>query len=302
MDYISEIKRLKKERDAVILAHNYCVPEIQDIADITGDSLGLSIDAANTENSVIVFCGVHFMAETAFMLAPDKTVLLPAADAGCPMADMVEATALKELKAKHPGVPVVCYVNSSAAVKAESDICCTSANAVNVVQSIDSNKIIFVPDKNLGHYVSRFTDKEIILWDGYCPVHDKSTAEDVAKLKIENPDALVVAHPECPAGVIDLADHVCSTSGIFEYCKNSDSDTFIICTEMGVNHRLQKENPDKTFLYAYKEFICEDMKKTGLKELYECLKDMKNSVTVDEDVRVKGVKSIERMLEVPRNH
>jgi quinolinate synthase len=301
MDLKREIKKLLKERDAILLAHNYQIDEIQEIADITGDSLGLSIEASKVKQSTIVFCGVHFMAETAYMLAPEKTVLLPVEDAGCPMADMADAEELRNLKSRYPNVPVVCYVNSTAEVKAECDICCTSANAINVVKSIDSDKIIFVPDQNLGHYVSRFTDKEIILWEGFCPVHHKVKASDVEKLKLENPDALFVAHPECPPDVIELADHVCSTSGLYGFVKKSNNKKFIIGTEIGVGYRLKLENPEKEFIFAYNDFSCFNMKKTTLENLYESLRDNKYKITVNEDIRQKAVVSIERMLKVPRN-
>ncbi len=301
MDLKVEIKRLLKEKNAVLIAHNYQIDDIQEIADITGDSLGLSIEAAKVKQDTIVFCGVHFMAETAYMLAPDKTVLLPVEDAGCPMADMADAEGLRKLKERHPGVPVVCYVNSTAEVKAECDICCTSANAVNVVKSIDADKIIFVPDQNLGHYVSRFTDKEIILWEGFCPVHHKVKASEVEKLKNENPDALFVAHPECPPDVVELADHVCSTSGLYGYVKKSNCKKFIIGTESGVGYRLRIENPDKKFIFAYEKFDCANMKKTTLQSVYDALKNEQFKITVDENIRKKAVVSIERMLKIPRN-
>jgi quinolinate synthase len=302
MDYKKEIRRLAEEKDAVILAHNYQIDDIQEIADITGDSLGLSIEAAKTDKSVIVFCGVHFMAETAYMLSPDKTVLLPEAAAGCPMADMITGEKLREFKQKHPGAATVCYVNTSAEVKAESDICCTSANAVNVIKHIDNDKIIFVPDRNLGHYVSRFTDKEMILWQGWCPIHQRTTELEVRQLKGKYPDAPVVVHPENPPEVVDLADHVCSTSGVYTYCRESDAKRFIIATEEGVGYRLRLENPDKEFIFAYKGFVCKNMKKTSLKSVYEALLHKQNIVTVPEEIRLKGVKCIERMLEVPRNY
>jgi len=301
MDYKAEIKRLAKERDAVILAHNYQIDDIQDIADIVGDSLGLSIDASKVKNKVIVFCGVHFMAETAHMLAPDKTVLLPNLDAGCPMADMITGEKLREFKKEHPGATTVCYVNSSAEVKAESDLCCTSGNAVNVIKSISTDKIIFVPDKNLGHYVSKFTDKEVILYPGFCPIHNRLTPVQVERIMAQYPDAEFVAHPECPPAVVDMANHVCSTSGLFSYCKNSDKKQFIIGTEEGVGYRLRKENPDKEFIFAYDGFTCKNMKKTTLKHVYDCLLNMSNVITVDKDMAKKAVTCIERMLAIPRN-
>ncbi|MGE4267556.1 MAG: quinolinate synthase NadA [Deferribacterales bacterium] len=301
MDYKAEIKKLAKQRDAVILAHNYQIDDIQEIADITGDSLGLSIEAAKTPNKVIVFCGVHFMAETAHMLAPEKTVLLPRPDAGCPMADMITGEKLAGFKAQHPGAVTVCYVNSTAEVKAQSDLCCTSGNAVNVIKSIQSDKILFVPDKNLGNYVQRFTDKEVILYPGFCPIHNRVTVPEIQQLRREHPDAIVVAHPECPPSVVDIADHVCSTSGIYTYCKVSDAKKFIIATETGVGYRLRLENPDKTFLFAYEGFTCKNMKKTTLKDVYECLLNMSNVITVDQKVAKKAVTCIERMLAIPRN-
>lgn len=301
MDLKAEIKRLAKERDAVILAHNYQPDEIQEIADIAGDSLGLSIEAAKTTNKVIVFCGVHFMAETASMLAPEKTVLLPRMDAGCPMADMITGEKLAEFKAQHPGAVTVCYVNSTAEVKAQSDLCCTSGNAVNVIKSIQADRILFVPDKNLGHYVQRFTDKEIILYPGFCPIHNRVTVPEIQQLKREHPDAVVVAHPECPPSVVDIADHVCSTSGIYSYCKESPAQKFIIATETGVGYRLRLENPEKTFLFAYEGFTCKNMKKTSLQDVYDCLLNMGNVVKVNAETARKAVTCIEKMLAIPRN-
>lgn len=302
MDIKAEIKRLARERDAVILAHNYQIDEIQEIADFTGDSLGLSIEASRVKNKVIVFCGVHFMAETAYTLSPDKIVLLPEKDAGCPMADMVTADGLRKMKEKYKGVPVVCYVNSSADVKAEADICCTSANAINIVKSLKSDEVIFVPDMNLGHYVSRFVDKKIILWEGFCPIHRRLTSKEILELKEKYRDALFIAHPECSPDVLDLADHICSTSGFYTFVKNSEHKRFIIGTEKGVIYRLKKENPGKEFIPAYDGFVCKNMKKTTLNSLYESLRDMKYTVKVEEEIRLKGLNAIERMLEVPRNY
>lgn len=297
-----EIRRLLKEKNAVLLAHNYQIDDVQEIADYTGDSLGLSIEAAKSEADIIVFAGVHFMAETAYMLAPQKKVILPEIQAGCPMADMVDVEGLRRLKSMYPGVPVVTYVNSSAAIKAESDICCTSANAVNVVESIDSDKILFVPDRNLGSWVQRFTKKEVICWHGYCPIHNRVKVADIEALKAKHPDAVFVAHPECPKEVVDLADHVTSTSGIYSYVKESDKKTFIIGTETGVGYRLRLENPDKEFLFAYDGFTCKNMKKTTLEKVYNAIKNEETVITVDEEVREKAYESIRRMLDVPRNH
>lgn len=302
MDLKKEIRKLLKEKNAILLAHNYQIDDIQEIADFTGDSLGLSIEASKVKEDIIVFAGVHFMAETAYMLSPNKKVLLPEINAGCPMADMITAKQLRDFKAKFPGVPVVCYVNSSAEVKAESDICCTSANAVNVVKSLNSDRVIFVPDRNLGHYVSRFVDKEIILWNGFCPIHERVTRRDIEILKQEHPDALVVLHPECPPDVIEIADHVCSTSGVYKFCKESKHKKFIIGTERGVGYRLRKENPDKEFYFAYSPFQCKNMKKTTLKKVYDSLVEEKYEIKVDEEIRKKAVLSIERMLRVPRNY
>lgn len=241
------------------------------------------------------------MAETAHMLAPDKTVLLPNMDAGCPMADMISGEKLREFKKNYPGAATVCYVNSSAEVKAESDLCRTSGNAVNVIKSVESDKIIFVPDKNLGHYVQRFTDKEIILYPGFCPIHNRLTPKQVEKKMEQYPDAEFVAHPECPPAVVDMADHVCSTSGLYPYCKNSKSKQFIIGTEKGVGYRLRKENPEKEFIFAYDDFVCKNMKKTGLKDVYDCLVNMENVITVDPEITGKAVSRIEKMLAIPRN-
>jgi quinolinate synthase len=302
MDLKKEIKRLLKEKDAILLAHNYQIDDIQEIADITGDSLGLSIEAAESKKSTIVFAGVHFMAETAYMLAPEKKVLLPNMDAGCPMADMITGNELKKFKAKYPDAEVVCYVNSSAEVKAESDICCTSANAENVVRSLKSDRILFVPDRNLGHYVSRFTDKEVILWNGFCPIHERVDKAQVEDLMKEHPDAIFIAHPECPPDVIDIADHVCSTSGVYKYVAESKNKKFIIGTEKGVGYKLRVNHPDKEFIFAYDSFSCKNMKKTTLQDIYDCLNEDKNSVIVDEEIRLKAVGSINRMLEIPRNY
>jgi quinolinate synthase len=243
-----EIRRLAKERNALLLAHNYQRDEVQEIADITGDSLALSMEAAETDRDVIVFCGVHFMAESAAILAPDKTVLLPRLDAGCPMADMVTAEGLRELKKQHPKATVVTYVNSTAAVKAESDICCTSSNAVNVVNSLDADEVILVPDRNLGHYIAEHTDKTCYFWEGYCPTHERLSADAVKKAQQDYPDALFMAHPECPQEILKLADHICSTSGMYEFARQNPAKKFIVGTEMGILYRLRRENPDKEFI------------------------------------------------------
>ncbi len=297
----SDIKSLLRKRNAVLLAHNYMRDEVQEIADITGDSLALSMEAAKTDADVIVFCGVHFMAESASILAPEKTVLLPRLDAGCPMADMVTVEGLKELKARYPGVPVVTYVNSSAAVKAESDICCTSANALKVVQSMSENEIIFAPDKNLGSYVARFTDKKFHLWEGYCPTHERLRPEVVVELKDQHPDAPFVCHPECNPAVVALADHVCSTTGMYDYCKKSSAKRFIIGTEAGILWRLKRENPDKEFILASPALICPNMKLTSLEDVHEALVNMRPVVKVPEETRVPAKRALDRMLAIPRD-
>jgi quinolinate synthase len=297
----NEIRALLRERNGILLAHNYMRDEVQEIADITGDSLGLSIEAAATGAAVIVFCGVHFMAESASILAPDKTVLLPRLDAGCPMADMITLEGLEEMKARHPGAPVVTYVNSSAAVKAASDICCTSANALRVVDSLPEREIIFTPDRNLGTYVARFTDKTIHLWDGYCPTHERLKPDAVLLLKEAHPGALFICHPECNPAVVALADHVCSTSGMYDYCRKSPARQFIIGTEAGILYRLQKENPGKEFILAGQSLICPNMKLTSLEDIRDALTTMEPVVTVEEEIRVKAKRALDRMLAVPRD-
>ena len=266
-----QILALKEERDAVILAHNYQIDEVQEIADIVGDSLELARAAASLEQSTIVFCGVDFMAETAAILSPRKTVLLPAADACCPMADMVTAGELGLLREQYPGAAVVAYVNTSAEVKAASDICCTSANAVKVVESLSETQVIFVPDRNLARYVARFTTKEILPWDGYCIVHDRFTAEDVRKARALHPDAEVLVHPECRPEVIDAADHVFSTSGIIRHACESPCREFIIGTEIGILHRLSRQCPEKHCYPLSSRAICVNMKRTDLSKVYAAL-------------------------------
>lgn len=295
------IRRLLKERNAVLLAHNYMRDEVQEIADITGDSLALSQEAAKTAADVIVFCGVHFMAESAAILSPGKTVLLPRMDAGCPMADMITATALQDFKQQHPGVPVVTYVNSSAEVKAYSDICCTSANAVRVVNSLPDSEIIFTPDKNLGQYVARFSTKRFHFWNGYCPTHERLKPEAVIALKQEYPEALFICHPECNPAVVALADHVCSTSGMYDYCRASATKHFIIGTEAGILYRLRNENPDKEFILASPALICPNMKLTSLEDVLAALQTMHPVVTVAEEVRVAAKRALDRMIAVPRD-
>ena len=302
MEIIKKIEQLKKEKNAVILAHNYQLPEVQDVADFVGDSLGLSMAAANTDADVIVFCGVHFMAESAAILSPGKKVLLPRPDAGCPMAEMVNVEELELLKAKHPGVPVVTYVNSSAEVKAHSDICCTSANALKVVASLAGNELIFVPDRNLGRYVARFVpEKHFIFWEGFCPTHERMTVEAVLKKKSEYPDALFICHPECSPEITALADHACSTSGMYEYCRTNPATRFIIGTEAGILYMLRLENPDKEFILASPALICPNMKLTSLEDILYSLQTMTPIITVPEAIRIKARMALDRMLAVPRD-
>jgi quinolinate synthase len=287
--------------NGILLAHNYQRGEIQDIADMTGDSLGLSMQAAKTEAEVIVFCGVHFMAETASIICPDKTVLLPRLDAGCPMADTITPEALRARKADLPGVPVVTYVNSPAAVKAESDICCTSANAVAVVKSLSADRVLMTPDKNLAQYTARYVDKEILLWSGCCNIHDRLRAEDIVRNKQDHPEALVVVHPECRPEVIDLADVVRSTSGMLDFCGAGEAREFIIGTENGLLHQLRKQNPDKLFHEASPLMICPNMKLTRLEDVLKALETMSPVVKVEESIRVRALTAVERMLSVPRD-
>lgn len=296
-----EIRRLARERDALLLAHNYQRDEIQEIADITGDSLGLSMEAAKTHRRVIVFCGVHFMAESAAMLAPDKMVLLPRVDAGCPMADMVDAEGLRAFKGRFPGVPVVTYVNSTAAVKAESDICCTSANAVRVVNSLPDREVILTPDRNLAHYIASQTDKICHIWDGYCPTHERLSVADVERARAEHPEALFMAHPECPPAVLELADHICSTSGMYDFARSSAAKAFIVGTEMGILYRLRRENPDKEFILPTTRLICPNMKLTSLEDLLKSLQTLSPQITVPADIAARARITLERMLAVPRD-
>ncbi|SHI78711.1 quinolinate synthase NadA [Desulfofundulus thermosubterraneus] len=298
--YLSEeIKRLKKERRAVILSHVYQRPEVQEIADFVGDSLGLSQQAAKTDAEVIVFCGVHFMAESAAILSPDKIVLLPEIKAGCPMADMVTVEALQEKKKEIPGVIVVCYVNTSAAVKAESDVCCTSANAVKIVSSLPEDRpVLFIPDENLGQYVARRTGRRIHLWEGYCNTHDKLFAEDVLAAREAHPNALVLVHPECRPEVIDLADAVASTTGMIRFARESDAREFIVCTETGILHQFRKQCPDKEFYLASDKLICPNMKATTLEKVHRALVTLEPRVTVPPEIREKALRSLERMLAV----
>ncbi len=295
---VEKIKKLKQERKAVILAHNYQLPEVQAIADFVGDSLGLSIEASKTKAKVIVFCGVYFMAETAKILSPDKIVIIPDKNAGCPMADMITAYELRKLKQKYPQAKVLCYVNTSAKVKAESDFCCTSANAVKMVESVLKNEkeVIFIPDKYLASYVSSQTHKKFILWEGYCPSHIKISPQDIQDKKRLYPQAEVLVHPECCPEVINLADKVFSTEGMCKYVGKSQSKEFIIGTEPGIIFRLKKENPQKEFYPASSEAICPNMKLTNLEKVLWSLEDMEYKVELPQEIITKARESIERMI------
>ncbi|MFQ6132595.1 MAG: quinolinate synthase NadA [Armatimonadota bacterium] len=297
-ELIQRIERLKRERNAVLLVHNYQRPEVQDIADFLGDSLGLSRQAAATDAEVIVFCGVHFMAETAKMLSPEKTVLMPDVRAGCPMADMITAGQLRQERAKHDGAVVVTYVNSAAAVKAESDYCCTSSNAIEVVKAIEAEEVLFVPDRHLGDYVQRQTGRQMHLWPGFCPTHVAIRADDILRAREQHPDAEVLVHPECPAEVIKLADMALSTAGICKRAQESPAETLVIGTEVGILHRLRRESPGKRFLPATKRAVCPNMKLGTLEKVLWCLEDMENEITVEEDIRQRAKRAIDRMVAI----
>jgi len=292
------IATIKAQRGAVILAHNYQLGEVQDIADFTGDSLELSRQATDVDAEVIVFCGVTFMAETAKLLNPARTVLIPDPLAGCPMCEMAPAVEVQKRKDELPGVPVVAYVNTDAAVKAVADICCTSANAVEVVNSLPDERVLFVPDKNLGHWVQRHTEKEIILWDGYCPTHQRIMPQDVERLKAEHPQAKLMVHPECTPAVIDLADEVLSTGQMLRWAATTDAHEIIVGTEVGMIHRLKKENPEKRFYPISLLCTCPNMKRITLEKVAWALDDMRYPVEVPEDIAGDARRAIERMLEV----
>ncbi|TAK29376.1 MAG: quinolinate synthase NadA [Chloroflexota bacterium] len=293
-----EIAALKRERNAVILAHNYQRPEVQDVADFVGDSLELSRKATTVDTEVIVFCGVHFMAESAKILNPSRTVLLPEITAGCPMADMIELEDLREWKARYPDAAVVCYVNSSAAIKAESDICCTSANALKVVEAVDSRRILFVPDQHLGQFVAAQTQKEVILYPGHCPTHRRLQPEHLRSAKATHPDAVVVVHPECTEDVVKLADVALSTSQMLRYVRESSSNKFLIGTEHGLLHRMRLENPDKTIYSASNALVCPNMKRTHLKSVNNALRNSEYVIDVPEETRILAKRALDRMLEV----
>lgn len=298
MDTYEGILALKKELNAVILAHNYQVGEVQDIADFVGDSLDLSRKAAETDADVIVFCGVHFMAETAAILSPGKTVIMPDPDAGCPMADMINDEQLREQKALYPDAAVVTYVNSSAAVKAESDWCCTSSNAVSIVEAVDNDKILFVPDKYLGAYVAAQSKKEFILWNGFCPTHARIMAEDISASRQEHPNAVIMVHPECRPEVIAGADKVLSTGGMIAFAKETNAKEIIVGTEVGIIYRLKKENPEKEFYPASELAVCPNMKKTDLPKILTAMQEMTNVIKVRGDIAARARRAINRMLSV----
>jgi len=319
---IKDILELKQKRNAVILAHNYQRDEVQDIADFVGDSLELSRNAAAMECEVIVFCGVDFMAESASILSPKKTVLLSEIDASCPMAEMIQVNVprtvrpvypgyevqptftfphnftLRDIKAQYPGVPVVAYVNTTAEVKAESDICCTSSNVVKIVESLPGDRIICVPDRNLAMWAARSTGKQIIAWDGFCHVHDRVTKDDVEKARKAHPGAMLMAHPECRLEVLERADHVTSTSGMLRFAQSSAAKEFIVGTELGILHRMRKDNPDKIFHPLRNDMICPNMKKTTSNSILRVLRDNVNIIKVPEDIRVPAKRALDKMLEI----
>jgi len=293
---IEEILRLKREKGAVLLAHNYQRGEVQDLADFLGDSLGLARQAAQVPEKMIVYCGVQFMAETAKILSPQKKVLLPKEEAGCPMANMVDVKELKKLKQKYPKAIVITYVNSTAEVKAESDICCTSANAVNIVQNVEADEIIFTPDRNLALYAQRFTDKKIIPWDGYCYVHNKFSQDEVVRAKNSHPDAILMVHPECTPEVIDVADEVLSTGGMVKFAAESPATKFLVGTEEGMLYRLKKENPEKEFYSAGTAKMCQGMKITQLDDVFQALKKEQYVTDVPIHIIDNAKIALERML------
>lgn len=296
---MERLEKLKAERNALVLAHNYQIPQIQDAADYVGDSLELSRQSAASDAEVIVFCGVDFMAETAKILAPEKTVLHPAPGAGCPLAQMIDVSDLRQAKEAHPDAAVVCYVNSSAAVKAESDVCCTSSNAVDVVNALEEDEVLFVPDKNLADWVSKQTSKRIIPWSGYCTPHNGVRPEEVTRAKELHPDAVVMVHPECRPEVVAMADVVTSTSGMLRYAAKSESREFIVGTEMGLLHGLQKQNPDKRFYLLSPALVCPNMKQIAtLEMIVDCLERNEPQVDVPEPVRKRAYAAVERMLSI----
>ncbi|MFA5038084.1 MAG: quinolinate synthase NadA [Candidatus Omnitrophota bacterium] len=297
-ELIQKIEQLKNKRGAVILAHNYQLPEVQDIADYRGDSLELSRIAAKSDKKLIVFCGVYFMAETASILCPDKTILIPDPQAGCPMANMIDAEDVRQLKERHPKAVVVGYVNTPAEVKAELDVCCTSTNAVDIISKLKDEEIIFVPDKYLADYVSRKTGKRLISWEGYCPTHVKILPEDIIKKIRQYPGAKVIVHPECRPEVIELADEALSTGRMCSYVKSSPAKEFIVGTEFGMIYRLQQDNPDKKFYPASERATCPNMKRTTLEKVLWSLEENKTEVRVSDEIRRKARRAIDKMVEL----
>jgi quinolinate synthase len=296
----NRITELKKEHNAIILVHNYQIPEVQDIADFLGDSLDLAMKATKTDAENIIFCGVDFMAESAKILNPSKNVILPDIDAECPMANMVNPKDLIKLKEENPDAIVVSYINTTAEIKTLSDICCTSSNGVKVIQSVSEKKIIFVPDRNLGAYIQRFVpEKELILWPGMCPTHHKIRKEEILKLKEEHSDAEVLVHPECRPEIIDIADHALSTNGMVNHAKNSDTKEFIIGTEKDICYRLKNENPNKSF-YPIKTAICPNMKKITLEKVLNSLETLEPKVNLPDEIMEKAKKPLQRMMEIGR--
>lgn len=299
VDLQNRIKKLLEKKNAILLVHYYQRAEIQDIADILGDSLALSMEAARTDAEIIVFAGVRFMAESASILSPDKTVLLPREEAGCPLADMITVDQLEKAREENPDVKVVTYVNSSAEIKAHSDICCTSANAVKVVDSLtDAGRVLMIPDGNLARYTSLHTDKEIIPWGGYCPVHHFVTTEEVTVMKEQYSDAQFAAHPECAPEVLEMADFVGSTGGIIRFARETGAKEIIVGTESGIMHQLKKENPGKTFIPVSDKLICPDMKYITLEDILDALVKMKHIIVVPDRIRIAANIALSRMLEV----
>jgi quinolinate synthase len=292
------IRTLAKEKNAIILAHNYQPAEIQELADLCGDSLEMSIKAAATDADIIICCGVHFMAETAAILSPEKKVLLPNPDAGCPMADMVTPEALSARKKELGDIPVITYVNSSAAVKAVSDICCTSANVIKVVNSMDADEVLMTPDKNLAKYAAANTHKKVHLWEGFCPFHNNLTVDDVMAAKTAHPDALFVAHPECPPEILELAQSIQSTSGMIKFAGESSATQFILGTEIGLLHPISKAHPDKEFFAASDKMLCQDMKKITPQDILTSLETFSGEVKVDEDIRIRALGAVQKMVDL----
>ncbi len=293
-----EIRELAQQKNAIILAHNYQNDEIQEIADETGDSLELARIAARNEADIIVFCGVHFMAESAYILSPDKKVILPDPTSGCPMADMANAEDLRDMKEQYPDAMVVTYINSTARVKAASDVCCTSSNAVRIVQRVNADRIIFVPDRNLGSFVQRSTDKEIIYWKGFCPTHDRFTRDELIEIKREHPDAIVMVHPECKPEVVDIADEVLSTGQMVAFVQRTDAKKIIVGTEKGLIFKLRSVAPHIEYVLASDSFVCPDMKKITLEKVYRSLVDEEPLVTVEDEIAENAYNCLNRMLEL----